>query len=38
LYKKVGFVQEGILRKSIFKNNKFIDMVIMSVLKDEFHD
>jgi len=37
LYKKVGFVQEGILRRSLYKNNKFIDLVIMSILKDEFN-
>jgi RimJ/RimL family protein N-acetyltransferase len=37
LYKNVGFTQEGTLRKSIFKNNKYIDMVVMSILKDEFN-
>ena len=37
LYKKIGFVQEGILRKAVYKNNKFIDMIIMSILKEEFN-
>ncbi|QSQ10397.1 Spermidine N(1)-acetyltransferase [Koleobacter methoxysyntrophicus] len=36
LYKKVGFHQEGILRKEIFKNGKFKDVIIMSILKDEW--
>ena len=37
LYKKLGFTQEGILRKSIYKNNKYIDMVVFSILRDEFN-
>jgi diamine N-acetyltransferase len=36
LYQKIGFQQEGILRKSLFKNNHYIDMHIMSMLKNEF--
>lgn len=36
LYKKCGFVEEGVLRKSIFKNNEFKNEVVMSILKDEF--
>ena len=35
-YQKCGFKKEGILRSSIFKNNKFIDQQIMSILKKEY--
>jgi RimJ/RimL family protein N-acetyltransferase len=37
LYEKVGFKQEGIKRKSIYKNGKFIDMIIMSILKEDYY-
>jgi RimJ/RimL family protein N-acetyltransferase len=37
LYRKTGFTKEGVLRKSIYKNNKFIDMVVLSILRDEFN-
>ena len=36
MYKKIGFVKEGLLRKSVFKNNEFRDVLIFSMLKDEF--
>jgi len=36
LYEKVGFKQEGIKRKSIYKNSEFKDMIIMAILKEEF--
>jgi len=36
LYEKLGFKNEGTLRKSIFKNNTFEDELIMGMLKDEF--
>lgn len=35
-YKKLGFVSEGIKRKCIYKNGNYIDMIIMSILKDEW--
>lgn len=37
LDKKIGFVQEGILRKSIYKNNKYINQILFSILKEEFN-
>ncbi len=37
LYKKLGFVQEGIKRQEIFKQNKFVDSIIMSILKTEYY-
>lgn len=36
LYIRLGFIKEGILRCSIFKNNKFKNELLMSILKDEF--
>lgn len=36
LYLKSGFVEEGTLRKSVFKNGERLDMKIMSILKEEF--
>lgn len=37
LYKKLGFQQEGILRESLYKNGKYNDMIIMSILKGGYH-
>ncbi len=36
LYEKCGFVYEGRKRKVRFKNGKFVDMLMYSILKDEF--
>lgn len=36
LYERVGFKKEGIKRKAIYKNGKFIDMITMAILKEEF--
>ena len=36
LYEKVGFKKEGIQRQSVYKNGKYIDLILMSILKDEF--
>jgi len=36
LYKKLGFVTEGIKRQEVYKNNKWVDSVIMSILKNEY--
>jgi len=38
LYSKLGFLKEGLLRDAIYKNNKFVNMLIMSILKDEFEN
>lgn len=35
LYKKLGFVVEGIKRQEVLKKNKYVDSIIMSLLKDE---
>lgn len=36
LYEKIGFVKEGIKRQSNYKNGKFVDMYMYSILKEEF--
>ena len=37
-YKKVGFIQEGEFRNHFQKNNKYIDLLWFSMLKDEFEE
>lgn len=37
LYKKLGFIKEGMLRESAYKSGMFIDEIIMSVLSTEFY-
>ncbi len=36
LHKKVGFKEEGCLRKDIFKNGQFEDRVIFGILREEW--
>lgn len=36
LLKKIGFIQEGYLRKTTFKQNKWYDEFLFSILKEEF--
>lgn len=36
LYKKIGFVQEGVKREANYKNGKYVNIIMMSILKDEF--
>lgn len=36
LYKKLGFVEEGVLRNCVFKNNEYRSQMILSMLQDEF--
>ena len=38
LYEKCGFVYEGKKRKAIYKNGKYIDMIMMGLIKDDWHD
>lgn len=35
-YKRMGYVEEGILRQDRLRNGKFIDRLRMSILKEEF--
>ena len=37
LYNKLGFIEEGILRRHIFKNGDFKDVVVMSILRGEWN-
>ena len=34
---KLGFVQEGILRESLYKNGQYHDLIVFSILKSEYH-
>lgn len=34
---KLGFVQEGLLRESLYKNGKYHDLITFSILKSEYH-
>lgn len=36
LYEKIGFIKEGVKRKAKYKNGKFIDMIMMSILKEDW--
>lgn len=36
LYESVGFIREGLLRNSVFKNNHFHNEIVFSILKEEF--
>ena len=34
---KLGFVQEGVLRESLYKNGQYHDLIAFSILKSEYH-
>lgn len=36
LYKKIGFKEEGRMRDAIYRDNKFNDYILMSLLKTEY--
>lgn len=36
-YEKAGFTHEGRQRQADFRDGKYIDLLVMSILKDEFH-
>lgn len=38
VYEKIGFKREGIRRDGWFFNNKYYDMIIMSILEEEFRE
>ncbi|MHA2006838.1 MAG: GNAT family N-acetyltransferase [Promethearchaeota archaeon] len=35
-YNKIGFIEEGRMRQAQFKNGKYYDIIIMSILQDEW--
>ena len=37
LYEKCGFVKEGIKRKAKYKDGKFVDMYLYSILREEYN-
>ena len=37
VYEKIGFVHEGILRQSIYRNGRYIDTIVMSMLRTEWN-
>ena len=36
LYKKCGFVCEGVMKEAVYKNNAFLDLILMAILKEDF--
>ena len=38
MYEKVGFKKEGTKRDAVYKNGKFCNSIMMSILKNEFID
>jgi diamine N-acetyltransferase len=38
LYKKLQFKEEGLLRKEIYKNGLFKDVLVMSILREEWKE
>jgi len=37
MFEKCGYKTEGVLRQSIYKNGKFQNQVIMSILQEDFY-
>ena len=37
-YEKVGFIHEGRKRQAMYKHGKYIDILIMSVLRTEWKE
>lgn len=38
LYNKLGFVNEGVKREEVIKNGKWVNSIMMSILKKEFNN
>ncbi len=38
IVEKIGFKREGILRERIYKNGNYHDVIVWSILKDEFNE
>lgn len=36
LYDRIGFVKEGVLREAVYKNGKYFDVAILSLLEREY--
>ena len=35
-YKKLGFIEEGILKKELYRNGKYYDIILMSLFKEDW--
>ena len=38
LYQKLGFRKEGVLKEHTYKEGKYIDLIIMAMLKREYEN
>lgn len=38
IYRKLGFAQEGVMRQAQWKDGRYLDVIMMSLLREEFHD
>ena len=38
LYEKIGFTREGTMRNSGKKDGKYVDLILMSMLRSEFYE
>jgi diamine N-acetyltransferase len=38
VYEKIGFVQEGRLRDDMYRDGRYVDVLVMSVLRDEWKE
>jgi len=36
-YRKAGFVEEGRMREAVFKHGKYVDVILMSVLRADWN-
>lgn len=36
VYQKVGFIGEGVLRQSVFKDGKYLDSIMLSMLRSDY--
>lgn len=36
VYEKIGFVREGVRRHALFYNHEYHDVILMSMLEDEY--
>lgn len=36
LYRKIGFQEEGIKRKAVYKNGDYVDELIMALLREDY--
>ena len=37
-YKKIGFIEEGILKKELYRNGKYNDITLMALFKEDYKE